>query len=152
MSEYEPQPKEKWSLHWENDEYGEYVIFRKNGCDYRMCSDDVGIFTFSHQPEADHIYYCNSDNGEVVEDYTFRAEIEEKLGEGVFDFICREFLRHDFSWEVAQHPTEIDVLEYHRKFGLIPKIIDPIEQLAAKEAKNLDAEWVYYSQEPGWQL
>jgi hypothetical protein len=150
MSEYEPQPKEQWQLHWESDIDGEYVLFRKNGYDYRMTADDVGVFTFSYQPEADHIYYCNTDGDQVIEDYTFRAEVDEKLGEGVFDFICREFSRHGFAWELAEHPTEIDILEYHRKFGLIPKIIDPFEQQAAKECKNLDKEWAYYSDEPGW--
>lgn len=79
MSEQEPYG---WNLSWEYDESGEFVMFRKDGRDYKMNEDDAGIFTFSCQPEADHIYYCNTDGDEVIEDYTFRAEIDDKLGEG----------------------------------------------------------------------
>ncbi len=149
MSEYEPQPK-NWHLSWEQDKNGEYVMFRKNGRDYKMNEDDAGIFTFSHQPDADHIYYCNTDGDEMVEDYTFRAEIDDKLGEGVFDFICQEFLEHGFAWEVAEHPSEIDVLEYYARFNLVPEIVDPLDQIVLDAFKNFTAEWKYYSGEPGW--
>ncbi len=147
MNEQEPQ---NWHLTWEYDESGEFVMFRKDGREYKMNEDDTGIFTFSHQPEADHIYYCNTDGDEMVEDYTFRSEIDDKLGDGVFDFICREFLEHGFAWEVAQHPSEIDILEYYHRFNLIPKIVDPYEVIALDALKNFDKEWDYYQDEDGW--
>jgi len=49
MSEREPQ---NWRLTWEYDESGEFVMFRKDGRDYKMNEDDAGIFTFSCQPEV----------------------------------------------------------------------------------------------------
>lgn len=144
MSEKEPR---KDRLHWEYDETGYFVMFHKNGGSYKMNENDTGIFTFNCQPDADHIYYCNTDGDEMIEGYTFRAEIDDKLGEGVFDIICKEFLEHGFAWEVADHPSEIDILEYYDRFNLVPKIVDPYEHIAQIAMQGWDAEWKYYSEE-----
>lgn len=44
MSEREPK---KWELSWEYDDTGDFVMFRKDGRDYKMNEDDAGIFTFN---------------------------------------------------------------------------------------------------------
>lgn len=149
---HEHEPKPEFNFPWNFDKHGEYIRIRTNDGAYDLRQEDTDIYTHDLCPDADHIFHTlHLNEDEVPMGFRlFRAKLDDVMGEGAFDALVGDMRRRNFFQVVADRPTEEDLHYYKQEFGCEPGVIDETETLIFRAVKNLDAEWLYVSQEPGW--
>lgn len=148
----EREPAPQFNFPWLHDEHGDYMIFRSESGDFNLRPETTRMYLFPDQPQADHIFiFTHEQDDMVMGARIWRETLDDALGDGAFGALCDQLFERGFDCADDEEPSELDIKAWEQSFGREYERPDPFEKIVALAIANLDAEWAYYSQEPGWQ-
>lgn len=139
---------------WQQDAYGEYLTLRlTDERTVEMREENTVMFIYAGKLAMfNHVWVQTEDECEdednVMGIRIWQQTFDRALGRGAFDCLCNDLMARGWAMADEDEPSELDRQAYIATF---PENITYDEE-ARKAAANLDAEWLYYSQEPGWQV
>lgn len=138
---------ENYDFSWQEDEEGQYLVFRYQDERLRVCSANTIMYLFPDQPQYDHIFVITDDEGDKWQGIRLFREHINILAPTAFSDLCDQMFDRGFEVAPDEEPADDDIAIYNDTFGIETTAVDTtetIDKIVELAMAHIDAELAYW--------